>query len=158
MTEELVEQQHGTVLVLRLNRPEARNALNAALVDGLGRAVTDAENDPRIRAVVLTATGDRVFCAGMDLREFADGGAGHASDEGMAGFARLSKGELTVPVIGAASGTAVGGGFELLLGCDLIVASENARFGLPEVKRGLYPPNASLDLGTRTSPSRSHSK
>ncbi|XVQ14735.1 enoyl-CoA hydratase-related protein [Spirillospora sp. CA-255316] len=149
MSGELVRERRGAVLIVRLNRPEARNALNGALIDGIGRAVTDAENDPEIRAVVLTAAGDRVFCSGMDLREFAGGGRGTASPEGMAGFVRLSQGEVGVPVVGAANGTAVGGGLELLLGCDVIVAAETAKFGLPEVKRGLYPAGGGTGIGTR---------
>jgi enoyl-CoA hydratase len=149
MSGELVKERRGAVLIVRLNRPEARNALNGALIDGLGRAVTDAENDPEIRAVVLTATGDRVFCSGMDLREFAGGGGATTSPEGMAGFVRLCQGEVGVPLVGAANGTAVGGGLELLLGCDVIVAAETARFGLPEVKRGLYPAGGGTGIGTR---------
>lgn len=149
MTGELATERRGAVLIARLNRPDARNALNAALIDAIGRAVTAAENDPGIRAVVLTAAGDRIFCSGMDLREFASGGGATGSPEGMAGFDRLLRGELTVPVVGAANGTAVGGGLELLLGCDVIVAAETAKFGLPEVKRGLYPAGGGTAIGTR---------
>ncbi|NKQ51525.1 enoyl-CoA hydratase [Amycolatopsis sp. K13G38] len=147
---ELVTQRLGAVLIARLNRPEARNALNGTLIDGIGRAMTEAESDPDIRAVVLTASGDRVFCAGMDLRAFGGGESVEAgSAEGTAGFARLLDGTLTVPVIGAANGTAVGGGFELLLGCDVVVAAETARFGFPEVKRALFPAGGGTWLGTR---------
>lgn len=148
MTDQLVLERDGAVLVVRLNRPEARNALNGTLVDGIARAVTGAEDDPDIRAVVLTAAGDRTFCAGMDLREFAAGGD-MGSAAGQATVARLSRGEVGVPVIGAANGTAVGGGLELLLGCDVIVAAETAKFGLPEVKRGLFPVNNGIGIGTR---------
>ncbi|MDL4820078.1 enoyl-CoA hydratase-related protein [Actinomadura opuntiae] len=149
MSDELIKEQYGAVLILRLNRPEARNALNEALIDGIGHAMSDAENDPRIRAVVLTAAGDHIFCSGMDLREFAAGGTGTVSAEGKAGFDRLLQGEVSVPMVGAANGTAVGGGLELLLGCDVVVASENAKFGLPEVKRGLYPAGGGTAIGTR---------
>lgn len=146
----LVREQRGNILLARLNRPEARNALNASLMDAIGNAVSDAEEDPSIRAVVLTAAGEKVFCAGMDLREFASGGTMHsASERGRDGFGRLATGQLTVPVVGAANGTAVGGGLELLLGCDVIVASETAKFGLPEVKRGLYPAGGGTNIGTR---------
>ena len=68
-----MRERRGNVLVARLNRPEARNALNAALIAGIGAAMNEAETDPGIRAVVLTGTGDRAFCAGMDLRAFAGG-------------------------------------------------------------------------------------
>jgi enoyl-CoA hydratase/carnithine racemase len=147
---ELVRERRGRVLIARLNRPDARNALNPTLIDEIGAAVADAESDPEIRAVVLTATGDRVFCAGMDLRAFSSGERSDAgSREGRAGFGRLVQGQLTVPVVGAANGTAVGGGLELLLGCDVVVASEAAKFGFPEVKRGLFPAGGGTAIGTR---------
>jgi enoyl-CoA hydratase len=150
MSDELVREQRGNVLTARLNRPDARNALTGTLIEAIGRALVDAESDSDIRAVVLTGTGDRAFCAGMDLRGFAEGGStGPRDDEGLAGFYRLLKGEITVPVIGAANATALAGGFELLLGCDLIVASSEAMFGLPEVKRALFPAGNGTSLGTR---------
>lgn len=148
--DELVLQRRGPVLVVRLNRPEARNALTPALLSGIGAAMVEAESDPDIRVVVLTGTEDRAFCAGMDLRAFADGESmGTDEDEATAGYYRLVKGTLTVPVIGAANGAAVGGGLELLLGCDLVIASAQARFGLPEVKRGLFAGGGGTFLGTR---------
>jgi len=148
--EGLVREQHGPILVLRIDRPDARNALTGAVIRGLGAAVADAERDPEIRAVVLTATGDRAFCAGMDLRAFASGeDIGLGSDEAAAAYARLCQGKLGIPVIGAANGSAVGGGLELLLGADIIVASSAAKFGLPEVKRGLFPAGGGTSIGTR---------
>lgn len=149
-TDELVLERRGPVLVLRLNRPEARNALTPALLSGIGAAMVAAESDPEVRVVVLTGTGDRAFCAGMDLRAFADGESmGTEGNEATAGYYRLVNGTLTVPVIGAANGAAVGGGLELLLGCDLVIASTHARFGLPEVKRGLFAAGGGTFLGTR---------
>ena len=130
MSEEFVRERDGAILIGRLNRPEARNALTPDILAGISAAVSEAEQDPQIRAVVLTGTGDRAFCAGMDLRAFAAGDQqGTGTD--MGGFWRLVKGTATVPVIGAANATAVAGGFELLLGCDIIVASSEAKFGLP---------------------------
>jgi enoyl-CoA hydratase/carnithine racemase len=150
MSDDLVCERRGAVLVVRLNRPEARNALNRALIDAVGRAIATADSDPAVRAVVLTGTGDRAFCAGMDLREFAGRGPGAAADaDAMERYRRFLRGEVTVPVVGAANGTAVAGGFELLLACDLVVASVEARFGLPEVKRGLFPANGSTLLASR---------
>jgi enoyl-CoA hydratase len=148
----LVQEQRGAVSVLRLNRPEARNALNPELLTAIGLAMVEAERDPEVRAVVLTGTGDRAFCAGMDLRAFAEGGTvgglgGHP--EGMQGFTRFTQGEIRVPVVGAANATAVAGGFELLLGCDVVVASEAASFGLPEVKRGLFAAGGGVFVSTR---------
>ena len=139
-TAELVVERRGHVLVARLNRPDARNSLNASLYRAIGGAVLEAETDPDLRVLVLTGTGDRAFCAGMDLAAFAAGEAVGVGDhpETLA-CNRLMAGDVSVPLIGAANGAAVGGGLELLLGCDLIVASADARFGLPEVKRGLFP-------------------
>jgi enoyl-CoA hydratase/carnithine racemase len=153
MPDELVIEHRGAVLIARLNRPEARNALNPALMRAIGTAVSDAEDDPDVRAVVVTGTGDRAFCAGLDLRSFAAGdqdGLGDPDDAAMRAFTRLLAGDVTVPLVGAANATAVAGGFELLMGCDVIVASSEAKFGLPEVKRGLFPASpGTVLLGTR---------
>jgi enoyl-CoA hydratase/carnithine racemase len=150
VTDELVRDRREAVLVVRLNRPDARNALTPEIMWGISAAIVEAEADPEIRAVVLTGTGDRAFCAGMDLRAFAAGEqAAVGDDETTRGFFRLIEGETTVPVVGAANGTAVAGGFELLLACDVIVASSEAEFGLPEVKRGLFPAGGGTFLGTR---------
>jgi enoyl-CoA hydratase len=150
MSDEVVRERRGNVLVVRLNRPEVLNAMNPAVMEGLGTAVRDAEADAEVRAVVLTGTGDRAFCAGMDLRAFAGGETMAAPDpEAMDGFTRLMRGRVTVPLIGAANATALAGGFELLLGCDLVVASSAAKFGLPEVKRGLFAAGGGTFLGTR---------
>jgi len=146
----LVSEQHGAVRVLRLNRPEARNALNAELIGALGSALAAAETDPDVRCVILTGTGDRAFCAGMDLRSFtAEGSPMLNAGEGAAGYARFARGELAVPVVGAANATAVAGGFEVLLGCDVVVASDKAVFGLPEVKRGLFAAGGGVFISTR---------
>lgn len=150
MSDELVRERRGAVLVARLNRPEARNALTPDLIHGIGAAIVEGESDPEIRAVVLTGTGDRAFCAGMDLRAFAAGEqTGLRDDDAGRAFLRLTEGEVAVPLVGAANGTALAGGFELLLGCDVIVASSEATFGLPEVKRGLFPAGGGTFLGTR---------
>ena len=154
MTDEpiLVRERRGNVLVLRLNRPEARNAFNPALMGELGTSLAEAETDSDIRAVVLTGTGDRSFCAGMDLREFSEGGSGRpgGSAEGEAAFTRFFGGDgIDVPVIGAAQATAVAGGFELLLNCDLAVVSEDAKLGLPEVKRALFAAGGGVYLSNR---------
>ena len=148
---ELVRERRGPVAVLRLNRPEARNALSPGLVSAIGAAVVEADDDPDVRAVVLTGTGTRAFCAGMDLRAFAQGDRAASTDEhpGVAGFMRLVQGDIATPIVGAANATAVAGGFELLLACDLVVASSDATFGLPEVKRGLFAAGGGTLLGTR---------
>ncbi len=145
----LITERRGAVVVLRLNRPEARNSLNPELLTAVGLGMLEAEKDPDIRAVVLTGTGDKAFSAGMDLRAFAEGGSVGGSKEGMQGFARFTQGEIGVPIVGAANATAVAGGFELLLGCDVVVASESAKFGLPEVKRGLFAAGGGVFISTR---------
>lgn len=147
----LVEERRGRVLVLRLNRPEARNALSLELLDALVSALERAEADPEVRAVVLTGTGDRAFCAGLDLRELATGSDMTAPSwrRAIEGFQRLMDGEVAVPLVGAANASAVAGGLEVLLGCDVIVASRDASFGLPEVKRGLFAGGNGTMLGTR---------
>jgi enoyl-CoA hydratase len=153
MTEPVVvREQHDATLVLRLNRPEARNALSPVLIGELGAGLAAAEADGATRAVVLTGTGDRAFCAGMDLRQFAEGAAEELTPQQQAGtavFGRFMTGDYPVPVVGAANATAVAGGFELLLCCDVVVASDQARFGLPEVKRALFPAGGGVFLGTR---------
>jgi enoyl-CoA hydratase/carnithine racemase len=149
VSDELVTEQREAVLVVRLNRPDARNALTPSLIRSIGAATREAESDPGIRAVVLTGTGDRAFCAGMDLRGFSQGERAVTDDDDSRGFRRLMHGQVAVPVVGAANATAVAGGFELLLGCDAIVASSQAQFGLPEVKRGLFAAGNGTLLGTR---------
>jgi enoyl-CoA hydratase/carnithine racemase len=148
VSDELIRERRGNVLVARLNRPEARNALNGPLLTGLREAIEEAEADPAIRAIVLTGTGDRAFSAGMDLRGFASGEAGF-DRAAVDTLQRLFQGQVRVPVVGAANASALAGGFELLLGCDVIVASSDAKFGLPEVKRGLFPAGNGTFLGTR---------
>jgi enoyl-CoA hydratase/carnithine racemase len=148
---ELVRERRGAVEVLRLNRPEARNALSPGLISAIGATVVEADADPEVRAVVLTGTGDRAFCAGMDLRAFAEGDRAASADDdtGVRGFQRLVQGEIATPLVGAANATAVAGGFELLLACDVVVASSEARFGLPEVRRGLFAAGGGTFLGAR---------
>jgi enoyl-CoA hydratase len=147
--EPLVRERRGNVLVLRLDRPEARNALSPALMAALVAGVDDAEADPDIRAVVLTGTGDRAFSAGMDLKAFAAGRIDVVGDDALRGFARLLDGDVRVPIVGAANGSALAGGLELLLACDVVVASSAATFGLPEVKRGLIAGGGGTRLGAR---------
>jgi enoyl-CoA hydratase/carnithine racemase len=150
---ELVTERRGHVLLVRINRPEQRNAMNGAVMAGIGRAVLSADSDPEVRAVVLTGTGDKAFCAGMDLKAFASGGLGAGADdeEAMAAFGKFTSGDggCTKPVIAAAQATAVAGGLELVLACDLAVVAENAKLGLPEVKRGLFAAGGGMYLARR---------
>ena len=132
----LVERD-GHVLVVTLNRPEARNAVNGDLTLGLGQALAEADEDIEIRAVVLTGAGDQTFCAGADLKAISRGESLNPPGTEAWGFAGMVQHPIAKPVIAAVNGTALGGGTELVLASDLAVASETALFGLPEVKRGL---------------------
>lgn len=146
----LVSERRGNVAILRLNRPEARNAMSPELSAALGQALLAAENDDQIRCLVLTGTGDRAFCAGMDLRAFSAGRTTPgAPDENRQAVTRLVDGKLGKPVVGAANASAVAGGFEMLMGCDLVVASSAASFGLPEAKRGLFAARGGMFLSSR---------
>jgi enoyl-CoA hydratase len=147
--DELVVERRGHVVVARLNRPDARNALTGSLVDAIGTTIRAGETDPDVHAIVLTGTGDRAFCAGMDLRAFAGGDLAIERGEGLDTYNRLIRGQVEVPLIGAANGAAMAGGLELLLACDLIVLADHARLGLPEVKRGLLAAGGGTFIGTR---------
>ncbi|GAB20632.1 putative enoyl-CoA hydratase [Gordonia effusa NBRC 100432] len=134
----LVENR-GHVAVITINRPEARNAVNSAVADGLGIALEEADQNPEIRAIVLTGSGDRSFCAGADLKAIASGEGISPTDPAHQkwGFAGVVSHSISTPVIAAVNGTALGGGTEIVLASDLAIAAERATFGLPEVKRGL---------------------
>ncbi|WLW58220.1 crotonase/enoyl-CoA hydratase family protein [Streptomyces sp. YU58] len=123
----------GSTLLITLDRPEARNAVNAAVATELAAVLDELEADPTARAGVLTGEGG-TFSAGMDLKAALRGESPEIEGRGFGG---LTEAEPTKPLIAAVEGFAMGGGFELALACDLIVAAEDARFGLPEVRRGL---------------------
>jgi enoyl-CoA hydratase len=142
----LVERRDA-VTVVTINRPEARNALDAETMAGIGEAFVAAEEDTEVRAIVLTGAGDRAFCAGMDLRAFAAGGA--VIDESRPGLEVFTGRVYPKPIIAAVNGTAVAGGFELVLACDLAVVADHAKFGLPEVKRGLVAAGGGTNLPRR---------
>ena len=138
------------VLVLTMNRPEHRNALNRDLYREIGRAFVDAETNPDVRAVVLTGAGDKAFCAGMDLKAFAAGDPiGPDDGPGTTVFVERC---YPKPIIAAVNGAAVAGGFGVMLGCDIIVAAEHATFGLPEVRRGLVGVGATTRASLRLPP------
>nr|WP_156747850.1 crotonase/enoyl-CoA hydratase family protein [Mycobacterium sp. E3198] len=127
----------GNVMVITINRPEARNAINAAVSIGVGDALEQAQHDPGVRAVVITGAGDKSFCAGADLKAIARRENLYHPEHGEWGFAGYVHHFIDKPTIAAVNGTALGGGTELALASDLVVADERATFGLPEVKRGL---------------------
>ena len=130
-------ERRGNTLLITINRPDARNAVNSAVSIGVGDALQQAQDDPEIRAVVITGSGDKSFCAGADLKALSRGENIMHPDHPEWGFAGFVEHYIDKPVIAAVNGTALGGGSEISLGSDLVVAASSAQFGLPEVKRGL---------------------
>ncbi len=128
----LTEVSDG-IAVITINRPEARNAVNGEVARGVAAAVEEFDASPGVSVLVLTGAGG-TFSAGMDLKGFLTGDAPTAGDRGFGGITQRPPAK---PVIAAVEGYALAGGFELVLACDLVVASEAAKFGLPEVRRGL---------------------
>jgi enoyl-CoA hydratase len=121
------------VAVITINRPEARNAVNGEVARGIAEAVDEADASNDVQALILTGAGG-TFSAGMDLKGFLSGDSPAFGDRGFGGIVQRPP---VKPVIAAVEGYALAGGFELVLACDLVVASEEARFGLPEVRRSL---------------------
>lgn len=126
-------RRDGRVLVLTMNRPKARNAMSLQMATEIAQALTELDSDPSLSVAVITGSGG-TFCAGMDLKGFARGERPVIEGRGFAGLVQRPP---TKPLIAAVEGYALAGGFEIVLSCDLIVASREATFGLPEVKRGL---------------------
>ena len=133
MSDVVLIEKTGPVLVITLNRPEAKNAMNRELAVAVSAAIDQLEGDPSLVVGILTGAGN-TFCAGMDLKAFLKGE--RPIIEGR-GFAGITEAPPKKPLIAAVEGYALAGGCELALACDLVVASEKANFGLTEVKRGL---------------------
>lgn len=143
----ILTETRGRVALVTLNRPQALNALNRALLTELGEALDALDADPQIGAIVITGSA-RAFAAGADIKEMAAMSAVEMMTNGFSGlFARLAR--VGKPVIAAVSGFALGGGFELALLCDMIVAAESAKFGLPEVTIGVIPGGGGTQRLTR---------
>ena len=130
---ELLRERRGHIEILTINRPEARNAINLATATALSDALDDIEADDDVWVVVLTAAGDKAFSAGMDLKAFASGEFPITEK----GFGGITKRDFPKPIIAACNGSALAGGCEIMLSCDLVVAADHAKFGIPEVARGL---------------------
>src|SRR3954471_23198732 len=128
----LTEDRDG-ILVITINRPDARNAVNGDVANGMAEALDRLDSDDDLRVGIVTGAGG-YFSAGMDLKAFVQGQSPYAGDRGFAGITQRSSRK---PLIAAVEGFALAGGFEIALACDLIVASREARFGIPEVKRSL---------------------
>jgi enoyl-CoA hydratase len=135
--ENVTVEKDGAVGVVTLNRPQALNALSYGLVKDLSLAMQELDQDPEVRAIVVTG-GEKVFAAGADIKEMADRGPfDERIQERLAYRDKINK--ITKPVIAAVTGFALGGGCELAMSCDIIIAAENARFGQPEVNLGIIP-------------------
>ncbi len=130
---EIVEDWIAKVTI---DRPEKRNAINVEVAQGMADAVRRSEADDKVRVVVLCSSGDQVFCAGADLKAVSEGRGKEMYIDGM-GFGGFVEAKRKKPWIAAIGGQALAGGMELSLACDMIVAGEEAKFGLPEPKRGL---------------------
>ncbi|MEJ8849206.1 crotonase/enoyl-CoA hydratase family protein [Variovorax rhizosphaerae] len=134
MSEPVLLHTEAHVLVVTINRPQVRNAINLAVAQGIAAAMDELDANPELHVGIITGAGGN-FCAGMDLKAFAFEGI-EPTIEGR-GFAGMCETPPKKPLIAAVEGHAVAGGFEIVLSCDLVVASRAANFGLPEVKRGL---------------------
>jgi enoyl-CoA hydratase len=131
--EVVLSERRDGILLLTINRPSARNAVNSVVAEGIGRAMDQLDGDPRLTLGILTGAGGG-FCAGMDLKAFVEGERPYWGDRGFAGICERPS---VKPLIAAIEGFAVAGGLEIALACDLIVAARGAKLAIPEVKRGL---------------------
>jgi enoyl-CoA hydratase/carnithine racemase len=136
MADEVLQERRGNVEILTINRPEARNAINGAVSKAMSDAMDALTDDPECWVVVITGSGDKAFSAGMDLKAFSSGEGGDIMGAS-GGFGGLTQRDFPKPTIAAVNGSALAGGFEIMLSCDLVVAAEHAKFGIPEAKRGL---------------------
>lgn len=132
----VLTERRGRVMVITLNRPEAMNAINGALSEGLRSAVEDLDSDSGLTAGVVTGAG-KGFCSGMDLKAFSRG-------EDIGPMLEFVQNGATKPLVGAIEGFALAGGLELALSCDLLVAARGAKLGIPEVGVGLFAAGAGL--------------
>lgn len=132
MSDLLVEKQDG-VMVITINRPDAKNAMNKAASEAMAAAIDELDGDDSLRVGILTGAGG-TFCSGMDLKGFLKGELPQVEGRGFGG---LCEAPPSKPLIAAVEGYALAGGCELMLSCDLVVAAESSKFGIPEVKRGL---------------------
>ncbi len=129
----VLTERRGRVLLITINRPDQRNAVNAAVAHGIAAALDELDGDPELSVGVLTGAG-KGFSAGMDLKAFVAGESSWAGDRGFAGITQRAADK---PLIAAVEGFALAGGLEIALSCDMIVAALGTRFGIPEVKRSL---------------------
>ncbi|ASK35479.1 enoyl-CoA hydratase [Alcanivorax sp. N3-2A] len=137
MSEQFVTtERHGPILLVTMNRPDVYNAVHAPMHQEMSAIWDDFAADPDLWVAVLTGAGAKAFSAGNDLKYTAQGGKGTMPDTGFAGLS--SRFDLEKPIIAAVNGFAMGGGFEIALSCDIVLAADTATFALPEVKVGLF--------------------
>src|SRR5947209_12536173 len=136
----VLSERRGRILLVTINRPDQRNAVNAAVANGIAAALDELDADAELSVGVITGAG-KGFCAGMDLKAFVGGERPWAGDRGFAGIAQRA---AEKPLIAAIEGFAVAGGMEIALACDLIVAAQGAKLGIPEVKRSLVAAGGAL--------------
>ena len=139
-SEAVLTERRGNVLLITIDRPEVRNAVNAAVAEGIAGALEELDGDDTLSVGILTGAGG-FFCAGMDLGAFVKGESPWFGDRGFAGIAQRS---ARKPLIAAIEGFAVAGGMEIALACDLIVAARGAKLGIPEAKRSLVAAGGAL--------------
>jgi enoyl-CoA hydratase len=133
MSDEVLVERRDQVLVITINRPQARNAVNRAVAESIAAAIDELDGNRELTLGVITGAGGS-FCSGMDLKGFLTGERPSLPGRGFAG---LTQAPPKKPLIAAVEGYALAGGCEIVLACDLVVAAESAKFGIPEVKRGL---------------------
>jgi enoyl-CoA hydratase/carnithine racemase len=136
----VLSERRGRVLLITINRPDQRNAVNEAVAAGIAGALDDLDAEPELSVGIITGAG-KGFCAGMDLKAFVAGERPWVEGRGFAGITQRAADK---PLIAAVEGFAVAGGLEVALACDLIVASRGTRLGIPEVKRGLIAAGGGL--------------
>ncbi|HTM07434.1 MAG TPA: enoyl-CoA hydratase-related protein [Verrucomicrobiae bacterium] len=145
--ENVLVEKTGPIAIVTLNRPQQLNALSYAMVKEVALALEEMDRDPEVRVMIVTG-GEKVFAAGADIKEMADAGPFDERIQGRLAFRdRINK--ISKPVIAAVSGYALGGGCELALSCDIIIASETARFGQPEINLGTIPGSGGTQRLTR---------
>ena len=149
MSESVITETVGAVLEVTLDRPKA-NAIDAVTSGEMGRVFAEFRDDPALRVAIMTGAGAKFFCAGWDLKSVASGNEDVATDFGVGGFGGLQElPDLNKPVIAAVNGIACGGGLELAISADLIIAADNASFALPEINAGTIADAATIKLPKR---------
>jgi enoyl-CoA hydratase len=150
MSDEVLTSAENGILIVTLNRPKAKNAVNKATADAVAAAMDELDSNDELRVAIITGAGG-TFCSGMDLKAFVTGETPNVPGRGFAG---LTESSPRKPLIAAVEGYALAGGLEVAISCDMIVAADNAMFGIPEVKRGLAAAAGGLVKLPRQIPSR----